>query len=251
MNRARDIFHRSLEHFHQRRFSQAEIVARAGLSEFPDDGLLWQLLGMLRQRAGDFEGASEALETASLLVPLDPSVRCALADCHARLRRTELARQLYQHLAQDDACPTALLPAVASGLGSIGDDATALDVCRELSRREPTRHEALFGIAFYMRRLGHPAESLIPVVARAHELAPEVTTYRVLLASLLANTGEHQEAYELLRDVPPESVRCSGCLRRMMAVFRLAGDDARLGTCREQAERIGDSGTFPPTDKCS
>ena len=248
MNPARDIFDRCLEHFHRGRFPQAERLARAGLREFPEDGLLWQLLGMFRQRAGDFVSASEALETASLLVPLDPSVRCALADCHARLGRAELARQLYRLLAGDGACPTALLPAVASGLGSVGEDATALDVCRELSRREPTRHEAFFGMAFYMRRLGHPVESLIPVVTHAHDLAPEIVTYRVFLASLLATTGKHQEAYELLRDVPPESVRCSGCLRRMMAVFRLAGDDARARDCREQAKRVGDGGAFAPMD---
>ncbi len=248
MNRARDIFDRCLDHFHRGRFSQAETLARVGLREFPKDGHLWQLLGLFRQRAGDFAGASEALETASLLMPLAPSARCTLADCHARLGRVELARQFYRHLAGDDACPTALLPAVASGLGSVGEDATALDVCRELSRREPTRHEAFFGMAFYMRRLGHPVEALIPVVTRAHDLAPEIVTYRVLLASLLATTGEHQEAYELLRDVPSESVQCAGCLRRMMAVFRLAGDDARSRDCREQAERLGFGGAFAPTD---
>ena len=248
MNRARDIFDRCLDHFHRGRFSQAETLARVGLREFPKDGHLWQLLGLFRQRAGDFAGASEALETASLLMPLAPSARCTLADCHARLGRVELARQFYRHLAGDDACPTALLPAVASGLGSVGEDATALDVCRELSRREPTRHEAFFGMAFYMRRLGHPVEALIPVVTRAHDLAPEIVTYRVLLASLLATTGEHQEAYELLHDVPSESVQCAGCLRRMMAVFRLAGDDARSRDCREQAERLGFGGAFAPTD---
>ena len=35
-------------------------------------------------------------------------------------------------------------------------------------------------MAFYMRRFGHPAASLIPVVTRPHDLAPEVVTYRVL-----------------------------------------------------------------------
>lgn len=248
MSQARDLFHRSLEHFQRGRFSQAEALARAGLLQFPDEGHLWQLLGILHHQASDFARASEALETAALLVPLESAARWALADCQARLGRAELARQLYRHLAGDDACPTALLPAVASGLGSVGEDATALDVCHKLARREPTRHEAFFGMAFYMRRLGHPAASLIPVVTRAHDLAPEVVTYRVLLASLLAHTGEPQEAYELLRDVPPESVRCTGCLRRMMAVFRLAGDDARSRDCREQAERVGDGGAFAPTD---
>jgi len=101
-------------------------------------------------------------------------------------------------------------------------------------------------MAFYMRRLGHPAASLILVVTRAHDLAPELVTYRVLLASLLAHTGEPQEAYELLRDVPLESVRCTGYLRRMIAVFHLAGEDAHSHDRREPAERVGDGGDVRP-----
>ena len=82
--------------------------------KFPDEGHLWQLLGILHHRASDFAGASEALETATLLMPLESATRWALADCQARLGRAELAWQLYRHLAGDDA------------------------FCRDLARREPT-----------------------------------------------------------------------------------------------------------------
>jgi hypothetical protein len=91
--------------------------------------------------------------------------------------------------------------------------------------------------------------SLIPVVTRAHDLAPGIVTDRVLLASLLATTGEHQGAYELPRDVPSGSVLCTGCLRRMMAVFRLAGDDARVRDCRERSEPVGDIGALAPSGR--
>lgn len=238
MGEIRDVLQRCLELFNQGRVSEAEAIAQAGLRQSPEDGDLWQLYGLLCQRAGDLAGARAALETASALVPLDPSARCALADCYARTGQIELARDLYRHLAGDGRCPTPLLPAVAFGLGALGDHETALEVCQELSRRDPTRHEALFGIAFYMRRLGHPPEAVIPVVARAHELAPRLTLYRVLLGSLLAGVGRQKEAYDLLRGVAPESVRCCGCLRRMMAVFRLAGDESRYIACRQQAGRV-------------
>jgi pentatricopeptide repeat protein len=170
---------------------------------------------------------------ASVLIPLNPGAECALAECYAKAGQTERARDLYRDLAKSSRCPAALLPAIASGLGSVGDNESALEVCRELSRREPMQHEACFGTAFYMRRLAYPVEMIIPVVTRAHELAPHLIHYRVLLASLLASIGEYQEASDLLRHVPPDSVRCRSCLRRMMAIFRLAGEHTLSDACRE------------------
>ena len=239
MHQPPDLLHQCLELLHDGRVIQADGLAREGLKHAPDDGALWQLLGLMRRERGDFEGAMAALETASVLIPLNSAARCALADCYARACKGNLARDLYRLLAADADCPTALLPAVASGLGSVGDDATALEVCRELSRREPERHEALVGMAFYMRRLGHPATSIIPVVSRAHDLAPRFAPYRVLLGTLMAHVGRHSEATDLLREVQPESIHCPCCLRRMMAIFRLAGDHALCDACRRQADHVG------------
>ena len=172
MGEPQEILQRCLELFNEGRISEADVLAEAGLRRSPDDGDLWQMYGLPRQRrrrrrrglcgAGDGRSA----RAAGLLIPL------RLADCYARTGRIELARDLYRHLAGDNRCPTALLPAVASGLGAIGDDETALDVCRELVRRDPTRHEAHFGMAFYLRRLGNPPEAILPVVARAHSWSP-------------------------------------------------------------------------------
>jgi hypothetical protein len=89
-------------------------------------------------------------------------------------------------------------------------------------------HEALFGMAYYMRRLGSPLQAIIPIVRRAQALAPHLLPYRVLLASLLAEVGQMEEAYELLlRDASPASVNCPCCLHRMLTIFRIAGDEAR------------------------
>jgi Flp pilus assembly protein TadD len=237
-DRPRDVLGRCLGLFHQGLIPEADRLAEEGLESSPDDGDLWQIKGLLRQRMGDFAGARSSFETASLLVPLSPSARCALADCYARTGQAAPARDLYRHLAGDGRCPTELLPAVASGRGGVGDDEAALGACRELVRRDPARHEAHFGVAYYLRRLGHPAEAALPAVARAHELAPSVPLYRVALASLLAHAGEHEEAYDLLRGVDPRSVGCRCCLGRMMSVFLRAGDVARFGACRVRADRI-------------
>jgi tetratricopeptide (TPR) repeat protein len=233
MNEPEDVLRRCFELYHRGELAHASELSEHALHKFPDDGALWQLDGLVRRDRGDFDGARRALEMASVLIPLNPAAQCALAECYARAGQTGLAQDLYRDLARSGRAPTSLLPAVACGLGSIGDSESALEVCRELSRREPTQHEAFFGMAFYMRRLAYPVEMVIPVVARAHELAPQFIPYRVLLASLLASIREYPEASDLLRDIPPDSVRCRSCLRRMMTIFRLAGEHTLSDACRE------------------
>jgi tetratricopeptide (TPR) repeat protein len=228
-----EVLHRCFELYHRGELARAGELAERALRKFPDEGALWQLDGLVRRDQGDFDGARSALETASLLVPLNPDSECALAQCYAKAGQTGLARDLYRHLAQSGRSPTPLLPAIASGLGSVGDNESALEVCRELSRREPTHHEAFFGMAFYMRKLRYPVAMVMPVVTRAHELAPRSIPYRVLLASLLASIGEYQQASDLLRDIPPDSVHCRCCLRRMMTIFHLAGEHTLADACQE------------------
>ena len=233
MNESEDVLRRRFELYHRGELAHANELSEHALHKFSDDGALWQLDGLVRRDRGDFDGARRALEMASVLIPLNPGAQCALAECYARARQPELAHDLYRYLAKSGRSPTALLSAIASGLGSVGDNESALEVCRELSRREPTQHEAFFGIAFYMRRLAYPVEMVIPVATRAHELAPQFIPYRVLLASLLASIGEYKEASDLLRDIPPDSVRCRCCLRRMMTIFRLAGEHTLSDACQE------------------
>jgi tetratricopeptide (TPR) repeat protein len=229
----------SLDLYNRGEWAEAEELVRAGLERFPEDGELWQLGGLLRHGRGDFRGARGDLETASVLVPLDATAQCALAECYVRTGRRELARGLYRHLAGLRRCPTALLPTVAAGLGGLGEDRLALETCREFSRREPGSPEAFVGMAFYMRRLGEPAEAIIPVAARAHELAPGVATYRILLATLLSQGGRHHEASDLLSEVPPETIGCQGCLRRMGAIFHRAGEHVRAAACERQRRCCG------------
>jgi tetratricopeptide (TPR) repeat protein len=229
---------RGLALYQQSEFSGADETARAALVEFPDDGPLWQLHGMARSQMGDWAAALAALETASLLIPLDPVAECNLADCYYKAGKTDLARQMYRHLATSGRYPAESLLMLAARLGNVGDNAQALKLCREKWRRTPTAHEALFGMAYYMRRLGRPIRAIIPVVKRAQAIAPKNTTYRVLLASLLTHIGQIDEAYELLlRDVSPATVDCCCCLHRMLTIFRIAGDEARTREVQAQIEQ--------------
>jgi Flp pilus assembly protein TadD len=219
------------------RLAEAEDLVERALLDSPDDGRLWQSVGLFRHRMGDFAGACQSLETAGLLVPLDPKARSVLAECFARTGHPDLAGDLYRSLSSDPACPDELLPELAAGLGYLGMYGAALATCLELVRRAPSMAEAHFGMAFYLRRLGQPAEAILPVVARAHELAPEVPLYRISLATLLDHSGRRDEARELIRDLDLDQVSCRGCLRRMTTIFLTAGRDGSLDQVHPDHER--------------
>ncbi len=216
---ARDPIALCLTAFHQGRFDEADIQAQLALEQWPNSGLIWQVRGLIHRRRSEFVAAREALETAMSLVPLGPAGRCALADSYVALGQHDLARTLYGDLADDPQCPTGLLAPVAAGLGNVGQPAEALKVCRILIHRDPDRHDALFGIAYYLRCLGHPVAEVIPPIQRAHQLAPDSLLYRVTLALLLGQEDRHDEAEPLLDGLDPERLGCCHCLRRIATIF--------------------------------
>jgi len=250
MDQHRDVLERCIGLAGVGRLVEAEGLAGRAVQGDPEDGNLWQFLGLIRHRLGDLTRARSALEVASALVPLEPSARRALADCYARTGHAELAGDLYRALAVDARCPTDLLPAVASGLGGLGRHEDALKACRELIRRDPSCHEGHFGVAFYLRRLGMPPEAALPSVATAFELAPDLLLYRISLAALLDHVGRRDEAHDLLRDVDPGAVQCRCCLRRMATILRDTDDPTRADAYRPGCEPNGrehGSGDIFPT----
>lgn len=237
MNPGEDILGRCFELAGAGDLDAAGDLAEFALADEGDNGPLWRFVGLLRHRSGDHVGTCEALATAQALVPLDPTASCALAESLARTGCSAPACMVYQALANDGGCPERLMPAIAAGLGFLGEFEQALDVCVELIRRRPDHAEAHFGAAFYLRRLGRPLETAIAYVARAHALAPKAELYRISLAMLLDHAGRREEAYELLRDIDLDGVSCRCCLRRMTTIFLTAGDSGRARSChRPSAE---------------
>jgi len=236
MNQGGDILNRCFELAGAGQLDEAGDLAEQALAVEEDNGSLWRFVGLMRHRAGDFVGARDALETAQALIPFEPTTCCILAESLARTGHPVPALAVYQALAADEGCPEKLLPAIAAGLGYLGEYAEALEVCLKLIHRLPDHAEAHFGAAFYLRRLGRPAESALPYVTRAHELAPEVELYRISLATLLDHSGRRDEAYELLRDIDLDGVSCRCCLRRMTTIFLAVGDSNRGETCRRKVD---------------
>lgn len=245
MNSSNELFQTGLKLLKSGEIHRASELAAEGVCEFPDDGPLWELLGVAHQRAGRSELAREALEMATLLKPLDIGARFCLAEAYAACGSHDLAVFVYRLVSDDPRTPIWLLPRVASHLGELEEFSHALGVCQLIVHRDQTRHEAHFGIGFYLRRLGIATEKVLEAITQAHELAPEVPLYRVVSASLLLELGRNDEAYELLRLLPTGAVRCPNSLQRMMQVFHTANDMQRLLDCTRCLRRLNDQ---PPSE---
>lgn len=238
MNCAQRQFQAGLELLKTGQIEQAAELAASGVCEFPEDGPLWELLGVAHQRSGQPELAREALEMATILKPLDIGARFCLAEAYAATGFRDMAIFVFRMVSDDPRTPIWLLPKVASQLGELDAFPHALGVCQLIVERDADRHEAHFGIGFYLRRLDVSTTRVMQSVARAHELAPEIPLYRIVYASLLRELGQDEEAYELLRSLPPGAVRCPDSLRRMMQVFHTAKDAQRLLNCSRCLRRL-------------
>jgi Flp pilus assembly protein TadD len=150
-----EIYERAVQLYDAGQYAEAADLARQALQESPDDGRLWQLYGTARCNLQDFDSAREALENASALIAL-----------YHRMGQPDLARVTYEHLAEA-VVNTGLLSALAARLGALDESAAALKVCRRITDLDPAHHQAFFGIAFYLCRLGFSSEALIPHLAMA------------------------------------------------------------------------------------
>lgn len=233
-----DLVARCLELFQQQCYAEASALACGALEDHPEHPLLWQLHGTACWFLQDYPGARNALETAVFHGPLQPLSRVALAGTYARTGEPAAAVGVYRHLLQDERTPAALLPRISVGLGSLGEDWLALQVCRKLARLQPHHHAAFFGMAYYMARMEYPAECFLRHLLRAHQLQPDRLTYRVNLALALAELGQDDQAYDLVKDVAPESVGCICWLRRLAVLCAAVGDDARRDGFARRLEQV-------------
>ena len=209
----------------------ADELVIAALEQFPEDGGLLQLQGMIWHAMRRYASARQAFELASLLVPLSLAAQLTLADTYRRCQQRSAAQTILSYLATRNDVPTSLLPPLTAGLGAIGEYQLALETCREASRREPDSDEALFGMAYYMNKLDYPVECVLPLLRTAVSLDPACRMYRMGLATTCVRARLWNEAYDLFCEVSPEQVKCASCLNVMIRVFDRIGDHPRRDGC--------------------
>ncbi len=216
-------------------------VLEAAVKEYPDDGELLELQGIVLNSINDFDGAISSLEKATALVPLSFEGQLALAECYRRNQFVESASVIYLHLFEQRNLPTKHLSELAVGLAAMGDVQRALEVCREAVGRDPECDQALYGVAHYMGRCGYPIELILPVLENVFKLAPDVVRYRVSLAVACIVGGKSDRAKKLTAPMNKEqlsTVHCASCLSRIGALYLLAGDEERGRYCIRRSESL-------------
>lgn len=205
---------------------------RGRLSESPDEGRLWELLGELAHRQGDSRLAIDAFERAALLVPLHTESQLALARCYESAGHRATSAAIYGFLSDDPRLEAETLEPLAAGLGRCGDHERALGVCRRAADQMPENPQPLMGMVHYMRRLRRPVETIIPVAFRAHRLAPDDPEYRITLAWMLHEVGRTEEGARLIDAMQCEAFSCIRCLSLMQHIFERVGDETNATVCR-------------------
>lgn len=212
--------------------------AEAALAECENDGPMWQLRGLIHRDRGEVEECIDALERASLLVPLDAVARVCLAAAYGKSGRRDLARDLFVALFGDGAMTVDLLIEVAAALDAIDQPRLAMKACRIAAERDPERSQPYYDMGYYAARCGYPVHVIEALARRAISLDPNRVNYRIGLASLLAKHGRLDEAHEIVGSITAEqleTVSCRCCLERIAAIFESAGDFARAAECRDRA----------------
>jgi len=219
----------------------ALMLAEAALAVNENDGAIWQLCGLIHRDRGEFASCVDAIERASLLVPLDALARVALAEAYGKIGSMGLARDLFIALFDDRTMTVELLMQTAVGLDAIAQPRLAMKACQIAAERDPERSQPYYDMGYYAARCGYPVHVVESLARRAISLEPNRVNYRIGLASLLAKHERLDEAHAIVRSITAaqiETVRCRCCLERMAMLFEQVADFGRASECRDQLIRL-------------
>ena len=200
------------------------------LERRPDQGELWLLLATILHSQAEWETALQAIETASVLIPLTIGGQLVLADCYSHLKKHELALVGYQHLLKRSALPIDYYAGLYAGFKRAGKLDLALASCRKAVELSPENDEAYFGMAHCMSGLAFPPRQITTILRKAVELAPDKPQYRISLAIQLSLTKRRSEGYEILATKSAdilETVNCACVARQLLELCAWAKDEQR------------------------
>ncbi|MCG8650616.1 MAG: tetratricopeptide repeat protein [Pirellulales bacterium] len=223
------------------RLEEAYEQCKTLIDSNPDHGYAWELLGLVFRDRGQFVAAADALERASLLVPIRTEARIALATCYANLQRKRLACELLVALVDSGQLDIAQLLDVAAHLESMDQPRLAMEACRRASRIDFETAQIHFDMGFYAARSGCPPHVSEALTRRAIDLDPANVHYRIGLASLLVRLDRFEEAHHIVADISDsqiQDVTCMCCLERVGNLLQSFGDPQRAQRCRERLRQL-------------
>ncbi len=215
---------------------------RRAVRRDPNDGRLWETLGMAYGGLEEHVQSADALERAALLKPLTTAAQCTLAQVYGRLGRPAEASDIWQHLATLNEVPVDLLPSISAGLGRSGLPAAAAQVCRRALRHNPDDESAWFALAHFLSRQGAPLSRITSCLRRAFALAPDRLEYRLSLAFAYRRSDHVGLAYRLVAQLSLADLgrlRCQRCLGQLIELYEQAADELQLQACRGRLRNLG------------
>ena len=234
---------RKLDHIDQLRvlgsFAEALRHLNTLTTEVEDNGRAWELMGLVHFELANYQQSLDALERASLLVPLSVEAQCRLAECYMTSRRREVAAVIYAHLATLDVGLEELAELIGIGLKKIGQFDLALGFCLHHLGRFSSNHKLLFIVTESMRRLEYDNDVITPIACQVYRLQPDNVTYRVRFARHLLVARRNSEAVNLLQSVDLNALQCIPSLQRLRMLFEQLGEHDSSQICRARLQQIG------------
>jgi protein O-GlcNAc transferase len=183
-------------HYHQRHFDWVIPRAQFLAEQFPDQGLIWSILGAALSSSGDRKAAKAPLRQAVACQPFDPNAHNNLGVLLSDLGENEEAEECYRHaIALDDAHVQAW-----NNLGVLlkdtGKPVQAAQCYREAVVREPAFAQAHYNLALVISGQGDWEEAETHY-RLAIALKPDYAKAYVNLATLVQAHGGLEEARAL------------------------------------------------------
>ena len=211
------------------RFTDAQLTTLELLRQWPESGLLWQLLAAALREQG--KETLQALTEAARLSPDDAVARFNLGNELARRGQLTEAAACYQRA-------LALQPGFARayhGLGSVQLEIGLLDEaaqnCRQAATLDPEFAAAHLGLGRALLRLGHDAEAAIASFRQALLIEPESAEAHANLGNALRTLGRLDEAVSAYRRAIQIEPQFLAAFTELATALRLQGRTAECESC--------------------
>ncbi len=181
----------------QEKYADAAAAYRKIIAYQPERTDLWDLVGDLAFRAGDFAGAIEAYQRAEASGVLSLDGRVNLAAAYQNMGEIEPAQQTWIVLADQPGLSSERYAELVRLLRQSGGFDGALQAAQAWSRAHPDDPAAAYAYGLHLSFVDpdQAREALLPVSAAD---APEAVKSRILLQGLDAALGSSSEEYRLV-----------------------------------------------------
>lgn len=228
--------------YETKRWDEGVSLSQSLLRQFPHDGRVWELSGLIFRELTSYKLAQGALETANTLIPLSDQAQLALVDCYLHVEKKELASGMLQFLSEKSGVPQKLQTEIELRLQNLSiseNDSHYNDKSENHGPSLTAEHH--YNLAHSMGSLGYPPENVEQEILRAIELAPDCLEYRIGMAGFLSQVHRAEEGYQYVAKLSMldiSQLQCECCLERLVKVYHAGGDHSRLIACMDRAEEV-------------